>query len=107
MVDEKLIEDLALQGSDFEGGDDGSLTTLSYRLVPRSRTVRLSGLDASVHKGIIRKYFQVLQQNEAIQQPLLVADIKTSREGLPEGHALVTFRTADGMVSELTVFLLH
>ena len=86
------------EGSLYEGADDGSYTTLTFQLVPQSRTVQLEGLDPSVHKGTIRKYFQVLQQQEHMTQPLLIEEIQTGRDGFPEGTALVKFRTIEGTI---------
>jgi poly [ADP-ribose] polymerase 10/14/15 len=101
IADERLVKDLSKEGSlfyDSDDDDDDSPIKLSFQLVPHSRTVQLEGLDSSVNKGSIRRYFQVLQQQEHMTQPLLIEDIQTGR---PEGTALVTFRTIEGVTSVL------
>ena len=100
VVDERLLEDLSSEVGDYESAD-GSATTLNFEMIPQTRTVELSGLDSTVHKGIIRNYFQVLQQNKSVAQPLLIEEIRTTGGGLPDGHALIKFRTVEGMVSFL------
>lgn len=93
IVDSSLVDELNESGSEYEG-DGEKYTRLHYSLIPTSRSVQLKGLDPSVDRGTLRNYFNTLHDKVNLERPLLVDDIRVSRDGL----AVVRFRTAEGKI---------
>ena len=88
-ADLHFVESLNKTSSFYEGRETAKL---SYHLIPSSRSLLVQELNANVHKGGLRSYFNNISL-EGMNRSLLIDDIEM-REG---GSAVVKLRTCEGI----------
>ena len=92
ITDAALVADLNEFGRDYEVSDD-EIVSLTFSLIPVSRSIRVTGLDLKVDKGMLRNYFNSIHKTAQMQRPVLVEDIKQ----IGGGAAVIKFRRTEGM----------